>query len=58
MKELCNSISTLLIIFIALKLINFDNMGILDYLILALTCVLLVLSIVSLLKKRGKSNES
>nr|DAZ28481.1 MAG TPA: hypothetical protein [Caudoviricetes sp.] len=50
-----DTITTLLIVFISLKLMDFNNLGILDYIILFLTIFLLIISILKYFKKGGHS---
>ena len=54
MKELKESIATILIVFITLKLIDFSDMGILDYVIIILAVVYAVILITSWLGKGGR----
>lgn len=53
MKELTNTLTTLLVIFLSLKLIDFSDLGLLDYIIIILVIVLLLASILTFFKKRG-----
>jgi len=53
MKDLYQTTTTLLIVFITLKLIDFSNLSLLDCIILVLVVILFILSIISFVKKRG-----
>ncbi|WP_155522637.1 hypothetical protein [Anaerosacchariphilus polymeriproducens] len=50
-SETINILTVLLIIFIELKLIDFSNMGALDYIILVFLGVYIILIITSMLRK-------
>lgn len=52
MKEIKENVTTLLIVFISLKLIDFDNMTILDYILVTLACVYMIISVVSTLRRK------
>jgi len=47
MKDYKNNLTTLLIVFIVLKLVDFNNLGILDYLLFALLAVDVIVTIFS-----------
>jgi len=47
MKDYKNNLTTLLIVFIILKLVDFNNLGILDYLLFALLAVDVIVAIFS-----------
>jgi len=52
MKELNTTITTLLIIFISLKLIDFNNLGILDVIILVLLAAYIIVSLLTWRKQK------
>ena len=58
MKELNSNITTLLIIFLSLKLIDFSNLEILDIIILVLLAVSIILTIMDRMMKHETKRNS
>lgn len=55
MKDVKESIVTILIVFITVKLIDFSDMNLLDYMIIILAAVYMVISIITWFKKGGRN---
>lgn len=55
MKDVKESIVTILIVFITVKLIDFSRMNLLDYMIIILAAVYMVISIITWFKKGGRN---
>ena len=51
MKENKDTIETLLIVFITLKIINFDNLQVLDYILLVVVSVYIIFEVVEKIRK-------
>ena len=51
MKESKDTIEVLLIVFITLKIVNFNNMQVLDYILLVIVAVYIILELVERIRK-------